>query len=135
MYHATSRSAAEAILRDGFDGGRKVWRDSADGYIYLGMSPRSLGIYGVHAAARDRDAPAILVVNVRKGDIEPDAGKDWTSYLRNAHAKRDVIGLHGKAAVKTPTATITLAEINQARAPVSAVTPVGILDGDGNPFA
>jgi hypothetical protein len=135
MYHATSRKAAEAILSGGFDGSRKVWRDSTDGYIYLGSSPGGLGIYGAHAASRDGDVPAILAVDVRKGDIEPDAGKDWQSYLRNPSAKRDVANLHGKAAVKSPSAAVTLAEIGQARAPVRAVTPVAVLDADGRPFA
>lgn len=131
MYHATSLNSAEAIVRDGFSASKKVWSDSHDGYVYLGGSIQSLAIYAVHAVRSD-DKPVIMVVHVRKADIEPDAGKDWASYLRRH--KNDVISLFGKDAIKHPTPTVTLAEIGQVRAPESKVTPVAILDINGDPL-
>lgn len=133
MYHATSLTSARAALDGGVRQDRKVWGDSSDGYLYIGSSPRSLAIYGVHAT-RGGDQPCILVVKVRKADVEPDDGNDWRAHLRNAGNKRDVVSKFGKAAMARPSATVTLAEIGQAKARIEAVTPTGILDLDGQPF-
>jgi hypothetical protein len=133
MYHATKLSAAKAILQEGFRQTTKVWRSSLDGYVFFGLSPRSIAMYGVHAA-RSGDPACILKVEVLKGAIEPDDGKDWTSYLRNPSNKRDVVRLFGKDALKHPSATVTLAEIGQARALPNHVRPLEILDLDGEPF-
>lgn len=126
MYHVTSTSAAQAIMANGFDSSKRVWTDSDHGYVYLGLSARSLSIYGVHASKAD-DPPCVLKVEVAKGDVEPDNGGDWKSYLRNPNTKRDVVNQFGPEAVKMPTATVTLAEIGQAKARVAAVIPIEIL--------
>ncbi len=130
LYHATSETGAQAIMQAGFKQDRKVWRGSVDGYVFLGGSPRSIEMYGIHAAQRAGGGGkhAILSVAVRKGDLVPDDGADWTVHCKNKSSRAFVIRWFGKNAIRKPTVTATFACIGQVRALISAVTPNAIAD-------
>ena len=130
LYHATSETGAHAIIQGGgFHQDRKVWRGSVDGYVFLGGSPRSIEMYGLHAAQRAGGGKhAILSVVVRKGDLLPDDGKDWVTHCKNKGNRAFVAEWFGKDAIRKPTVTTTFACIGQVRAPFSAVTPKAIVE-------
>ena len=126
LYHATSNVAANAILKDGFNQTKKVWAGSIDGYVFLGASPRTIEMYGYHAA-RHGETPSCLMVTVRKSDIFPDDGRDWMAHCKQASHRDFVQQWFGKNAVKSPTPTATLACIGQVRALIDKVQPISIV--------
>lgn len=134
FYHATGEGAARTILNEGFDGGKAIWKDSKAGFVYMGgmSNGGSLGTYSARAT-KPGERSAFVAFTVRKGDVQPDAGTDWKSYLRGYG--KDVDRLHGRDARANPSAVVTFSEINQVRAPVDKVTPIAVFDDGGDLIA
>lgn len=123
LYHATSRANADAILRDGYDGTNATWGDNPKDYVYMG-GKESLGTY----SGRHRDAVMVLF-EVRRGDVEPDKGTDWKSFLRIPANREFAKRHHGN--VSDPSAVETFGLINQVRAHRSTVRAVAVVkDGE-----
>ena len=133
LYHATSKENAENILKNGFQQQlRKTWSDTPAGYVYMGSVFEGFGL-GTYLGPHTGKQPTIVAVRVQKKFIEPDLGSDWKSYLRNpenkAFMKRHNIDW------KNPTAVTTYSQINQVRAPMDRVEPVGIYDPETGQIA
>lgn len=123
LYHATTRENAEKIMQQGFSAEVKKLNGGDSAYTYLGGATH-LGSY-LGSAGHD---PVLVVAKVKKGDLEPDLGGDWKSYLRLHRKDAQRFGID----TKDPTAVDTYATINQVRARNEAVEPIGTMDPEGN---
>jgi hypothetical protein len=122
LYHATPRDIAKKIMELGFQADKQ--RNGGDaGYTYLGGAT-GLGTY-IGTASSD---PVVIVARIRKGDLEPDLGADWKSYVRLHRKDAQRCGIN----VKNPSAVDTYASINQVRARNVTVEALGYLDPEGN---
>jgi RNA polymerase sigma factor (sigma-70 family) len=129
MYHATNRQAAQDILANGWNpetaAKASAFTNTPPDYVYMG-GKGGLGSYIGHGGKGD---PVLLAFRVQRQHLEPDAGTDWKSHVRQF--RKDITRHHGREAITNPTATHTYANINQVRAHHSRVEPIGILDPEG----
>jgi 2'-5' RNA ligase len=128
FWHATSRKAADSILAEGYHAQESAYTNTPPDYVYMG-GKEGLGTY---LGQQGKGDPVMVGFEVAKRDVEPDAGTDWKSHAKQPGNREFIARHHGKDAIKSPSATVTLANINQVRAHRSDATPIGILDPEGN---
>ena len=134
MYHATSRNAAMAILRDGYSAKQSGYTDTPPGYVYMGGWQPGAGGLGTYLGQQGKGDPVLVVFRVRKGDVEPDAGTDWKTYLKGREIKADIKRMHEGVDLKNPPAWLVYSQINQVRAKAENVEAIGYVEPSTGTF-